>query len=430
LFSPALDCPFGFAVLHFYQSVDSRIAIIAIAILLTMLSPTSRRVTTASTFSVTEVEAQSSDCKCADLPALINRRREVTTAINAIDKQIAQLEADERNANKVFGYADHDYSKYFSDPIEQAVSATHDRNSQQVMEPGNFTADCVPSVVSKDISSCLAQGVAMNLASRKRFCDIRTGAHFPSPSDWMPRIPLENFADAARKGYLAERSYLTEQIERLMATCKFGKWSGEVTVTYTKETETKPEPKPEGAAGPHQNRRTEELTTTESENVVITLVDGIAVAEGTADYSKHYQSSVGPELWCHASTRPANAWVSFSHTEIESSQASGPVFRGANVSVSFNQDGTYTVSAGLPSGMGSGTSSKDISETGECAHQFPRTSNSFSYTVGGFHAKGKGTGKQSDLTLDGSDNPKPDVQPPNTTITITMAWHLKRASAR
>lgn len=368
-------------------------------------------------------EPQSDDCKCADLPALINRRREVTAAISAINGQISKLDADEKNANKVFGYTDHDYTRYFSDPIEQAVSATHDRNSQQVAEPGNFNADCRTSVIAA-IGTCLDEGVADNREIRNRFCNVRIG---PYAGDWRSQLPLETLADVARKGYLAERSYLDKQIERLLSTCKFGRWSGQVIVTYTKETTSKPEPKPVGTPGPHQNSRTEVLNTTESENVVITLVDGIAVAEGTADYSKHFQVSEGPELWCRASTRAEKAWVPFSHTENETYQVSGSVFRGANVSVSFNQDGTYTISVAMPSGTGSGTSSKDTSETGECGHAFPKTSNSVTYTVGGFHAKGKGPGKSSDLTLDGSDNPKPDVEPPNTMTGITMTWHLKRS---
>lgn len=409
----------------------SRWLLLAVSILVVFLSSASIVLRTsahlASHLSVTPEES----CKCADLSALINRRREVTAAISAINGQISKLDADEKNANKVFGYTDYDYTRYFSDPIEQAVSATHDRNSQQVAEPGNFTADCIPSVVSMDISSCLAQGLAANEAVRKSRCEYgrktqTVAPGLPPPSDWRARYPLETLAVEARKGYLEEREYLNQEIQRLLSTCKSGRWSGQVIVTYIKETKVKPEPKPDGPPGPHQNRRTEETTTTESENVLITLVDGIAVAEGTADYSKHHQSSVGPELWCHASTRPTNAWVSFSHTEIESFQASGSVFRGPSVSVSFNQDGTYTISAGLPSGLGSGTSSKDISETGECAHGFPRTSDSVTYTVGGFHAKGKGTGKQTDLSVSGNDNPKPDVQPPNSTITITMQWRLTR----
>lgn len=369
-------------------------------------------------------EPQSDDCKCADLPALINRRREVTAAINAIDKGLSQLEADEKAAKKVLGYTDQDYSKYFSDPIEQAVSATHDRNSQQVMEPGNFTADCRPSVISKDISSCLSKGtVNINMQSRWDFCREKRGVFIYS--DWRPQYPLETLAEVARKAYLAERSYLNEQIERLQSTCKFGRWSGEVTVSYIKETKFNQGSKAQ--PGPHQNWRTEETTINESEQVVITLVDGNPVAEGTADYSKTEESQVGPEIWCHASTKPDKAWVPFSHTEISKYQVSGSTFRGASVSVSFNQDGTYTIYAGLPSGVGSGTSSKDVSETGECAKESNKTSNPTTMSVGGYHAKGKGVGKQSDSTLDGSDNPKPDVQSANSIITITMTWHLKRS---
>src|SRR5690349_19695147 len=81
-----------------------------------------QKFTTVRALSVTP---QSNDCKCTDLPALVNRRREVTAAINAIDGQMSQLEADERNANKVFGYTDYDYSRYFSEPIEKAVGAAH-----------------------------------------------------------------------------------------------------------------------------------------------------------------------------------------------------------------------------------------------------------------------------------------------------------------
>lgn len=408
----------------------TRMAMIVIVILLGIFGLRTQSSTRAGTSSVITGEEQPADCKCADLPALINRRREVTAAINAIDKGLSQLEADEKAANKIIPYTDSDYSKYFSDPIEQAVSATHDRNSQQMAEPGNFTIDCVPSVVAQDISSCLARGVGINEASRKRFCESKirtqTALGILSPSDWRPRYPVENMADAARQGYLAEQSYLKGQIERLQATCKFGKWSGEVTVSYIKETKFNQGSKTQ--PGPHQNWRTEETTINESEQVVITLVDGIAVAEGTADYSKQEESQVGPEIWCHASTRPDKAWVPFSHTEISLYQVSGSTFRGANVSVSFNQDGTYTISAGLPSGAGSGTSSKDVSETGECATGYPRTSNSTTMTVGGFHAKGKGKGKSTDLTLNGNDNPKPDVQPANSMITITMSWHLKRTS--
>ena len=377
------------------------------------------------------VDPQSNECKCADLPALINRRREVTAAINAIDKGLSQLEADEKAANKIFAYTDFDYSKYFSDPIEQSISATHDRSSQQMAEPGNFTVDCVPSVVAPDISTCLARGIAINEGSRKKFCESKirtqTALGILTPSDWRPRYPLENMAVAARQGYLAERSYLNEQIDGLLSTCKFRSWSGEVTVTYTSETKFNQGPKPDAQPGPHQNRRTEETTINESEQTVITLVDGIAVGEGTADYSKRQEDHEEPEIWCHASTRPDKAWVSWSRTAINSYQVSGSVFRGPNVSVSFNQDGTYTISAGLPSGMGSGTSSTDISETGECAAKAIRSSNTTSMRVGGFHAKGKGPGKQSDLILDGNDNPKPDVQPRNTTTTITMHWHLKRS---
>jgi len=343
---------------------------------------------------------------------------------------MSQLEADERNANKVFGYTDYDYSRYFSEPIEKAVGAAHDRNSQQVAEPGNFTADCVPSVVSKDISSCLAQGVAANEARRKQSCELEISKQtvapgLPPPSDWRPRLPLESLATVARVSYVAERLYLKEQIERLLSTCKFGRWSGEVTVSYIKETKFNQGSKTQ--PGPHQNWRTEETTINESEHVVITLVDGNPVADGTADYSKNQEMQEGPETWCHASTRPDKAWLPFSHTEIIRFQVSGPTFRGANVSVSFNQDGTYSIYAGLPSGVGTGTSSTDVSETGECAHEAKRTSNFATLSVGGFHAKGKGTGKESDLTLDGNDNPKPDVQPPNTTTTITMQWHLKRS---
>ena len=410
------------------KTLPNRRLLLAVSIILVLLTAASSLTTNANLVSDPEVSPEEF-CKCGDLPALINRRREVAAAVNAIDAQISKLDADEKSANKVFGYTDADYTRYFSEPIEQAVSATHDRNSQQVMELGNFTIDCLPSVAGQ-LSDCLREALTRNYRSRKEFCKSKISSQTlagTAPNDWRSRYPLETMADEARKGYLAERAYLTEQIDRLMSTCKFGKWSGEVTVSYIKETEIKPEPKPDGPPGPHQNRRTEETTINESENVVLTLVDGIAVAEGTADYSKHYQLQVGPELWCRASTRPDRAWVPFSHTEIDTYQVSGSVFRGANVSIGLNQDGTYTISAGLPSGIGSGTSSKDISETGECAEKFPKQSNSATYTVGGYHAKGKGTAKQNALVLDGNDNPKPDVQPANTTTTITMQWHLERS---
>src|ERR1043165_6632115 len=122
-----------------------------------------------SSATVTETRPEpQTTCECKNLPAQINRRREVTAAINAIDRQLAQLEGDEKTTNKIFGYTDSDYSKYFSDPVEHDVSATHDRNSQQVQEPGNFTIDCTPSVVGQ-LSDCLRRGLSQNFLSRRDF---------------------------------------------------------------------------------------------------------------------------------------------------------------------------------------------------------------------------------------------------------------------
>lgn len=391
---------------------------------------------------LTSVEAQSS-CSCADKSALYSRRHEVIAAIAAIDKQIMQLEADERKLGKVIPYSDNDYKLYISNWVQMAIEAAHDKSAPQVHGPTKFTSDCTPSTNASDNPSCFWQGLVLNEAERQKFCEgeKRGGADAIGQvlggdklgglaGTWMGRYPIENFAQAEKRGYQAELAYIDTQIENLSGKCLTGQWTGQVIVTYSSQTKINESPKPDASQGPHKNYRTEEVTTNETEQAVIALINGYALASGTADYSKQDESHFGPETWCHASTQK-NAIVPWSRTAITFYQISGPVYNGARVSVSFNNDGTYTISVRLPEGVGSGTSNVDNSETGECAQKPLRVSSPVANKpVGGFNVKGKGRGKQTDLTLDGSDSPKPLVSPPNTETKITMEWHLARSQAK
>lgn len=388
------------------------------------------------------VETDSS-CNCADLPALISRRHEVNAAIAALHKQILQLDADERKLGKVIPYTDNDYQLYISNWVQMAIEAAHDRSTPQVHGPTKFTSDCTPSTSSTDNPSCFWQGLVLNEAARQKFCDNQKRG---SPDaigqvlggdklgglagNWMGRYPIESFADAEFRGYQAELGYLEATIRSLQDRCKFSHWTGEIIVTYSSQTKISGPPKSDTPTGPHQNYRTEEVTINETEQAVITLVDGYALAEGTADYSKQDEAHFGPEIWCHASTQK-NAYVPWSRTAITFYQISGPVYRGANASVSFPGDGTYTISVRLPDGMGTGTSNVDNSETGECAQKPLKVSNPVANkSVGGFNVKAKGIGKQTDLALDGNDQPKPLVSPRGTDTRITIQWHLRRSQGR
>ena len=409
----------------------------AVVLSLTATSPVMRT----SAHISTTIEAPQSSCDCKDLVALLSRRREVSAAIAAIHKQTFQLEADERAAQKVFAYSDASYAKYYGDAIQQAIAAAHDRTTPQVNGPTNFTSDCTPTTSSANNPQCFWQGLAINEQVREKWCEggKRGGGDIVTQAlggdrlgglagTWMGRYPIANFADVAEKGYLAELAYLKEKISELQNRCKFSRWSGEVIVTYSSQTKfSKSSPAPGAPTVPHQNRGTEDTTIRETEQVVITLVDGYASAEGTADYSIQKQSQSGPEIWCHASTQK-NAFVPWSRSATEAYQISGPVYSGAAVNVGWPGDGTYNVSVHLPTGRGSGDSFSQATETGECAAK--PVNNHYVVTdksIGGFSVKGMGRAKQTDLTLDGSDQPKPGVISKDTSTDITVTWHLKRS---
>jgi len=417
--------------------VIAGLAGIAIFVLLAILSSTRSVLLRASAHvTSTTTATPQSECECKDLVALVSRRHEVHAAIDAIDKQQAQLESDERQAGKVFPYSDRDYALYFSNWIQMAVEAAHDKTTPQVHGPTNFTSDCSPTTSSGDNPSCFWQGLAINEQVRSKWCQakLRGGGDIIRQTiggSWMTRYPIADFAAVAKKGYEAELAHLEETIRNLRSRCKFSKWSGEVTVTYTSQTIIKESsPKPGTPSVPHQNHGTEDTTIKESETVVITLVDGYALAEGGADYSKYKESHSGPEIWCHASTQK-NAFVPWSRTATETYKISGAVSHGASVSVGWPGDGSYKVSAHLPTGMASGDSSMDAAETGECAakpvhNHYPVTNKS----VGGFSVTGKGRAQLNDLVLDGRDQPKPPVVANGTETTMTIEWHLRRSQAK
>jgi hypothetical protein len=413
--------------------LTSRWLPLAVGILLLFLSSASVVLRTSAHLASHPSVMPEESCKCADLPALISRRREVNAAIAAIDKQMERLAADEQKLGKAIGYSDRDYSLYFSNWVQLAIDNAHDKSSAKVNGPTKFTIDCTPTTSSSDNPSCFWQGLAMNEAVRQKFCESRTRSQTvlgSSPGDWRSPYPLGNFAAVEKSGYEAERTYLKQQIQRLLATCKFSKWSGEVTVHFGIENKwTKSLPPPGTPSIPHQEHGSESFQSKEFEDVTITLVDGRAMADGTADYYKHDQTQKGDEIWCHASTRPDKAFVPWSRTEISEYNISGPAYSGSDVHVSFANDGTYTITAQLPSGEGIGTSSVDNTETGECAMKPLKNSLAAHNRVGGFTAKGKGQGKDTDLVLDGTYAPPAETSTLGTiirTTAVSIRWHLTR----
>jgi len=405
------------------------LAVGTILVLLATASDTLR--TSANLASAIDILPEES-CKCADLPALISRRREVVAAINAIDAHLAQLATEEKQSGKIITYTEIDYANYFYGPIQIAMHLAHDKSTAEVHGPTRFTSDCSPTTNASENPSCFWQGLVLNEAERNKWCESplrggATGARKVLGGDWMAKYPLANFAEVDRKGYQAEKAYLDETIRNLFGRCKFSQWSGEILVTYTSETEFKKSGAAGAAQGPHQNQRTEEFRADETEHVVITLVDGNPLADGTASYSKHEEIQEGPEIWCHASTLGNKALVPWSKTAITDYQISGPVYGGASVILSFRTDGTYAISVRLPAGAGTGTSTTDNTETGECAAKPSHNSSAVTNAVGGFHVRGIGNGKDTALALDGTDKPKPDVSPKDRQTEITMEWHLKRS---
>ena len=414
------------------KTSSNRWLVLAVSMTLVLLAASSSVRTSANLVSPAEIAAEDS-CKCADLPALISRRREVVAAINAIDARLMQVANEEKQSGKVIAYTEIDYANYFYGPMQIAMHLAHDKNTAEVHGPTKFTSDCSPTTNSADNPSCFWQGLVLNEAERSKWCEspLRGGAANERRvlgGDWLAKYPIANFAEVDRKGYQAEKAYLDQTIRNLFNRCKFSQWSGEIVVSYTSETTFKKGGPALGAApGPHQNQRTEEFRANEAEQVVITLVDGNPSADGTASYSKHEEIQDGPETWCHASTLGNKAFVPWSKTAITDYQVSGPVYGGAVASVSFRSDGTYTISVRLPAGAGSGTSSTDNTETGECAAKPTHNSSPVTYAVGGFHVRGTGNGKDTALELNGADKPKPDVSPKGTETEITMEWHLKRS---
>jgi hypothetical protein len=383
-----------------------------------------------------------SSCECKDLTALISRRNELRAAIRAIKKQKVELDDAEKKAGKVFTYTDADYSKYFSQEIQVAMFNAHDHNTTEVKGPTKFTVDCQTTTSSGDNPSCFWQGLAINEQVRQKWCEDRhRGGGDPVQQvfggdrlgglmgTWMGRYPLESFADVEQKADEAELAYVEDQIDRLWGKCKFGKWSGEITVSYNSVTKLEFGLKTtidNPGTSAHQNTKTEETTITQTEFAVITLVDGYALADGMVSYTKNRNAQLGPGTWCHASTQK-NAWVTWSRTEEENYSISGPVNNGASANVGFPTNGTYTVSVRLPTGWAFGNGGHDYSETGECAAKPDQKSYPVKDFIGGFSMKGTGKGKSTDLSLDGTDKPKPPVVPTQTETTITMSWHLKRS---
>jgi len=415
------------------MKISSSRLTLTVGVLLLLLSSESRLLQTSAHIApVTNVEAS---CNCEDLRDLISRRREVNAALKALARQKLAIEAEERNSGKIIPYSDSSYMLYITNWVQMAIDAAHDKSMHQAHGPTKFTSDCSSTLDASSMTACLWQGVELNEAERQKWCEEKErGGAGPLTQtlrgDWMARYPLESFADVEQQGYERELIYLELGIKRLWDKCKFKAWSGWVIVTYSSQTKiNESSPKPGAPTVPHQTHRTEDTTINETEQVKISLIEGYALPDGTADYSIQKTTLTGPERWCHASTQK-NAWVSGSRTATEAYQISGPVYSGASVNVGWPGDGTYVINVHLPAGRGSGDSFSSATESGECAAK--PVNDHYAVTdksIGGFSVTGKGRAKQTDMQLDGSDQPTPRTAKGIETK-ITIEWHLKRSEGK
>ena len=351
-------------------------------------------------------------CVCGDLPAIVNRMRELGAAQSTMDQSDATVRTIESRESRPLLFSDSRYLEHVFGPLKGAMDAAFESPAPRTTIPSRgqqCSTEAVPP------SACLQAAAAANNTAYRTACEAA-----PSPHR------LTAFMEWERSAAQAELAVLFDQVRKIGESCPFKEWAGTVTITVAEEMSAST-PLPNPVHGREVVKNTSQRVAT------ILVLDGRAVGEikETTTLSKSHAAS--GTTTCAKNASP----VPFTESTEETSVVNGDVFKPAAVTVSFNRN-DYRLSATTSGGWGSVRTSVKSNATGGCgkkpAANPGKDSGPAKQAIDGMTAAAAGTVLFPLVThIDGSariENTHTPTDGGTLTRTKDITWSLRRTKPR
>ena len=387
------------------------------------------------------IDPRAAECGCDDLPDLIDRLHEVEAARKEIGHQTAVIRIAEAKAGHRLNYSRDDYVRYFTDPIQNAMDAVADKNAHRIKGRDGIDPGCGSMLDVALATSCLRPIIAEDEQYADQACKRKLdqtampGDRGGIGSNWLTGYALTDIAGIEDVGYLSEIFALETRITEVLANCKYPKWSGKISVNWTRESKVDEKlPRPGQSA---DSGTGDDVTDNKYEFLgYMYIVNGEPRANAEGFLTVKKGRNVSGKVVCHSGMLGGKSTpISISQTSTEDVNGRFAANGSFNVSSIDALTGSYTVHADFNGGYGSGAFESDLAITGDCNDQKPShdTSAMDHILLDGVHVSGRGTAKPNALEIHGSaDCGKAALVIGSTTqtLTCTLVWDLERTRAQ
>jgi hypothetical protein len=279
-------------------------------------------------------------CKCDDLPAIVNRMRELAAAQNTMEQSDAAVRTIESRESRPVVFSDAQYLAHVFGPLKGAMDAAFEPPAPRTSIPLRGQ-QCSTEVVAP--SACLQPAAKANSSAYQTLC-----------AAGKPPNRLTAFMEWERAAAQAELAVLFDQVRKIGESCPFKDWTGTVRITVTEESSSsKPVPNPAKGRDVEKNASHRVAT--------ILVLDGRAVGEVKETTTLVRSHTASGQTTCAKNTPP----VPFTESREETSRVQGDIFKPASVTVAFNKN-QYKLSAATSGGWGSAQTSVTSNASGGC----------------------------------------------------------------